>query len=157
MIDSFRGDYAFLSNFYTAEVLYKGITYMSSESAYQAQKTLDESVRHKISLLNASSAKRASRHIDLRSDWNNVKLTIMHDIVYAKFSQNVGLKEKLLATGNELLVEGNTWGDYSWGQVDGKGSNYLGKILMLVSAELSTAKRYKVSENGNLELLNGGD
>ena len=157
MIDKFRGDYAFLSNFYTAEVLYKGITYKSSEAAYQAQKTLDESIKHKISLLNAPSAKRAGSHVDLRPDWNNVKLTIMHDIVYAKFSQNVGLKDKLLATGDELLVEGNTWGDYYWGQVEDKGTNYLGKILMLVRAELNTDKRYILSEDRNLELVNGGD
>ena len=33
----------------------------------------------------------------------------MYEIVQAKFTQNPDLKEKLLATGDEYLEEGNTW------------------------------------------------
>ena len=56
----------------------------------------------------------------------------MKDIVLAKFTQNQFLKEKLLATGDAYLIEGNTWGDRVWGQVNGVGQNRLGKILMEV-------------------------
>ena len=38
MIDSFRGKYFFLSNFYGSPVLYDGITYQNNEAAFQAQK-----------------------------------------------------------------------------------------------------------------------
>ena len=53
-----------------------------------------------------------------------------------KFS-NPDLKEKLLATGNEELVEGNWWGDQYWGICDGIGKNKLGKLLMKVRKELA--------------------
>lgn len=39
-INEFRGDYAFLSNFYPAPVSYMGQTYANNEAAFQAQKTL---------------------------------------------------------------------------------------------------------------------
>ena len=61
---------------------------------------------------------------------------IMEDIVKAKFSQNEELAEKLLATDDEYLIEGNTWGDRFWGAVNGEGRNQLGIILMQVRNEL---------------------
>ena len=39
-INEFRGDYAFLSNFYPAPVSYMGQTYANNDAAFQAQKTL---------------------------------------------------------------------------------------------------------------------
>lgn len=60
----------------------------------------------------------------------------MYEICLAKFSQNEELKIKLLATGDEHLEEGNTWGDRIWGTVNSKGQNHLGKILMRVREEL---------------------
>lgn len=60
----------------------------------------------------------------------------MYEICKAKFTQNEDLKEKLLATGNNILEEGNTWGDRVWGTVNGVGENRLGKILMRVREEL---------------------
>lgn len=37
-IDSFKGKYFFLSNFYMADVEYNGIKYLNNEAAFQAQK-----------------------------------------------------------------------------------------------------------------------
>ena len=39
-IDHFRGEYAFLSNFWEVPVTYKGLTYGSNEAAFQAQKCM---------------------------------------------------------------------------------------------------------------------
>ena len=50
--------------------------------------------------------------------------------------QNPKLRDALLATGNSLLIEGNTWGDYFWGKVNGHGENQLGLILMDVREKL---------------------
>lgn len=69
-------------------------------------------------------------------DWEEVKDKVMYEIVLAKFTQNPDLKEKLLATGDEHLEEGNTWGDTTWGTVNGIGENRLGIILMKVRKEL---------------------
>ena len=137
MINEFRGKYYFLSNFFEIPVNYEGITYRNNEAAFQSAKVLNSSVRKKFATLDPSSAKRKGRHVQLRHDWENVKFDIMYEIVKAKFSQNDELKEKLIATGEEHLEEGNTWGDRIWGTVNGKGQNNLGKILMRVREELS--------------------
>lgn len=60
----------------------------------------------------------------------------MYEICKAKFSQNEELRDRLLATGDEYLEEGNTWGDRIWGTVNGICENRLGKILMRVREEL---------------------
>ena len=66
----------------------------------------------------------------------NGKIDIMYNICKAKFTQNETLKTKLLKTGDAMLIEGNTWGDKIWGQVNGVGENNLGKILMRIREEL---------------------
>lgn len=141
MIDRFNGtQYSFLSNFYTAYVVWEGIKYTTSEHAYQAAKTLNLELRKNVfGDMNSSPAvaKRAGRKIELRSDWESVKIDVMREIVRIKFRTHPKLAEKLLATGDEELVEGNTWGDRFWGQVDGVGENWLGKILMEVREELN--------------------
>lgn len=138
MINAFRGKYYFLSNFYKAPVTYKGITYRNNEAAFQAQKVSSVEKQKEFSNLNPSEAKKKGRHIRLRKDvdWDSVKTGFMRDIVMAKFEQNEELKVKLLATGDEHLEEGNTWGDRIWGTVYGVGENRLGKILMQVRDKL---------------------
>lgn len=59
-----------------------------------------------------------------------------NEICKAKFSQNPDLADKLVATKDAELIEGNTWGDRIWGVCDGIGENRLGKILMRVRAEM---------------------
>ena len=137
-IDSFRGKYYFLSNFFPAEVTYSGLTYQNNEAAFQAQKTYSKEERIEFTTLEPRDAKRRGRRVRLRKDWEQVKDRIMEEIVRAKFSQNEELKEQLLATGDAQLVEGNRWNDRYWG-VDirsGVGENHLGKILMKVRSEL---------------------
>ncbi len=88
--------------------------------------------------LPTSDAKRLGRHVELRPDWEDVKIAIMEEIVRTKFTQNEDLKAMLLATGDLVLEEGNAWGDTFWG-VDAKtreGQNHLGRILMRVREEL---------------------
>ncbi len=129
-INSFRKEFYYLSNFYETPVTYNGLTYQNNEAAFQAQKTLDEKERMLFTKMNPSEAKHAGRRVTLRKDWEDVKIDIMCDIVEAKFRQNPDLAKKLLTTGDMYLEEGNTWGDRTWGTVNGQGANYLGRILM---------------------------
>lgn len=137
-INSFQGEYRFLSNFWPAEVVLDGETYPSVEHAYVAAKTVDLHMRKLAKdCQTAGQVKRFGRTLPLRRDWEEVKLQIMHDLVRQKFAHSY-LKEKLLATGDEELVEGNTWNDTFWGVCRGVGENNLGKILMEVRKELNT-------------------
>ena len=84
------------------------------------------------------ASKKLGRRVQLRPDWEEVKVGIMEEIVRAKFTQNEDLKQRLLATGDLVLEEGNSWHDTFWG-VDArsrKGKNHLGRILMQVRQEL---------------------
>ena len=83
-----------------------------------------------------AEAKKRGRKLDLRPDWEKVKISLMYEICMCKFMQNPTLRDSLLATGNALLVEGNNWGDYFWGKVNGNGENQLGLILMDVREKL---------------------
>ena len=141
-ITEFQGEYRFLSNFWPAWVTYEGITYPTTEHAYQASKTLDPEARKRIAALpTPAEAKAEGRKLKLRGDWETAKFVVMEDVVRLKFTRHADLRDKLLATGDALLEEGNTWGDRVWGVYQGQGENRLGKILMNVRDELRTASR----------------
>lgn len=131
-ITKFDGEYRFLSNFYLARAAFEGVWYVSAEHAYQAAKSLDPVVRLEFRdpNLSAGQAKRRGKTISLRLDWEDVKISIMEEIVYSKFSSNVFLKSQLIKTAPFTLEEGNTWGDVFWGICHGVGQNHLGEILM---------------------------
>ena len=136
MIDRFDGtEYKFLSNFYEADVTYDGLTFTNSEAAFQAAKVLDKEKRKEFCNLSPRSAKAKGKKVPLRPDWEEVKDQVMYDVCTAKFEQHPDLMERLLATGEEELVEGNTWRDRYWGVYNGKGQNKLGKTLMRIREE----------------------
>ena len=138
VVERFREEYDFLSNFYAAPVEYGGLMYQNAEAAFQAQKCLDPAEREQFCELPANKAKRLGRQVELRSGWEEIKTELMLEIVRAKFTQNPVLAARLLATEARKLVEGNTWKDVFWG-VDlrtGEGENHLGQILMQVREEL---------------------
>jgi hypothetical protein len=136
-IGEFQGEYRFLSNFWPAEVVYEGITYPTAEHAYQAAKTLDVEQRKTIAAMSTpAAAKAAGRALKLREDWDTAKFVVMEDVVRYKFTHHSELRAKLLASGNKLLEEGNTWNDRIWGIYQGQGENHLGKILMKIRDEL---------------------
>jgi hypothetical protein len=135
-IDSFKDGFAFLSNFFIYPVIYKCITYLTSEHAYQCAKTLDAKEQEWIrSAPTPGQAKRRGKKATCRPDWEQVKFDIMHEIVLQKF-QNPTLKRLLIETGNNELIEGNQHADKIWGCVweNGKwaGENHLGRILMQI-------------------------
>jgi ribA/ribD-fused uncharacterized protein len=134
MINEFKGDHAFLSNFWPAEVVLNRELYPTVEHAFQAAKTVDPYQRRRIARAdNPGVAKVLGRKVALRPDWEQVKLKIMFMLVTQKF-ERPDLRVKLLATYPEELEEGNRWKDVFWG-VDintGKGENHLGQILMAV-------------------------
>lgn len=74
------------------------------------------------------------RAIPLRSDWEDVKVSVMRDLLRQKFS-TPEMASKLRDTRPHELVEGNWWHDCFWGRCTcsahgGKGENWLGLLLM---------------------------
>lgn len=157
LINQFKGNYAFLSNFYKVPILNTFdfgdyVVYPSVEHAYQAAKTTDIETRLNIALLQtASAAKKAGQLLTLRSDWESIKRALMLNLLRYKYSAeyNTDTAKKLIATGNAYLIEGNYWHDNIWGicscvicnnersrEEPTLGENWLGILTMHVRTEL---------------------
>ena len=138
-ITSFKDEHRFLSNFYQSPVTLDGLTYPKAEAALQAQKCEKEEDKVKYTLFkNPVVAKRmGKKEPNLPENWRDISYGIMLDIIRAKFSLPE-MKEKLLATGDAELVEGNNHHDNIWGDCTCPrcaatgGQKRLGKILMQV-------------------------
>ena len=142
-IDSFEGEYYFLSNFFNSYIYDGlGVEYPTVEHYFQAAKALDLDTRLKIAAApTPGEAKRLGRHVNLRPDWNIIKTDVMRFALRVKFSQP-SLRDKLLATGDAWLEEGNIWHDNVWGNCRCEkcqnitGENRLGKLLMEIREDL---------------------
>lgn len=145
MIDSFRGEHAFLSNFYYAKTNWAGKTFPTVEHGYAAAKALcfqdaldgvSDNESHywfdKIaSASTPSEAKKLGRSLKIDIDyWEGAKVVFMRQLLTAKFNENYDIRYKLIQTSPHMLIEGNTWGDKYWGMVDNDGENVLGCLLM---------------------------
>lgn len=122
---------------------YQGILYRTSENFYQAMKLPKDrlDLRAEIAAMNPFKAKTAIRDKKKylwREDWESDKLSVMEFILRIKFTKGTSWAEKLLATGNEEIVEYCTWKDIFWGwDINLKrGENNLGKILMEIRESL---------------------
>lgn len=167
MIDNFRGDFAFLSNFYdvlekhgepivflyqpTPEAGVQTVEFKTSEHNFHWLKTEDPEWRDVIQRApTPKAAKSLGRQCPpipgLFDGWNK-RREIMFRANMAKFSLPF-MWDRLLATGTEYLVEGNYWHDNDWGNCtcgrpscSDKGKNYLGLCLMAVREKLALASR----------------
>lgn len=125
----FTGPYRFLSNFY----IEPDGTHVEGE--YQAHK-LNPPTPGLLQNVTPSQAKAIGRGYHqkglVRSNWKQVNLGIMQELVFKKFVDHEILRDRLVQTGDSKLIEGNWWGDTFWGQCRGLGENNLGIILMRV-------------------------
>jgi ribA/ribD-fused uncharacterized protein len=162
VIDQFDGtDYAFLSNFYASPIIWTPasngrlsnhrLAWPTVEHAYQAAK-LDPELPDLLDRLadfqlarNAGMVKKLGKAIALRPDWDDVKIDIMRSLVILKFHTFAHLRQKLMATGDAELIEGNWWGDVFWGICRGVGRNELGKLLVEVRTGMRTDYRIAIA------------
>lgn len=147
-IDSFTGEYAFMSNFSYSPMEFEDISVPTAEHAFQMMKTSAQDMREFVAMApTASQAKSRGRGVKLRGDWEQIKFDIMYRIQRAKYEQNPHLRTMLLATGDAELEEGNWWHDNIYGNCkcerckDIEGHNMLGNILMKVREELKMKER----------------
>ena len=133
--------YGYMSNFYRSNIFICNDYYPTVEHAYQAAKT--KNLFEKETIRNASTprvARDLGQKVSMYEGFEEDKYKIMKECVIAKFSQNQRLKEQLLSTGDQFLIEDSPV-DYYWGcGADNTGQNMLGKILMEVRSELRYVK-----------------
>ena len=129
-VKEFQGEFRFLSNFWPARVKLGDLWFPSVEHAYQAAKTNSIVKRQQFQVGSPGNAKRMGRKVDLRPDWEHVKLAVMEELLRQKFSPETELAKKLSDTHPRELIEGNKWGDTFWGMCFGRGFNHLGRLLM---------------------------
>ena len=149
MINCFDGEFAFLSNFFESPIEFitadgKAMAAATVEHYFPAAKALFPEEQEAIILAaTPGKAKRLGRHCLLRPDWEDVKDQVLYTSLVKKFSKTK-LREKLLATGNKYLEEGNTWHDNEWGNCSCEacqniiGKNKLGKLLMRIREEIKS-------------------
>lgn len=126
-------DYGCFSNFSRHGFELDGKYWKTSEHFFQAQKfagtKYEDQVREARSPKDAAALGRR-RDFPLRDDWESVKDDVMRRAVLAKFQKHDDIRNILLNTGDEEIVE-NAPGDTYWGAGKfGTGKNMLGKILM---------------------------
>jgi ribA/ribD-fused uncharacterized protein len=140
------GEHVIYSNFSRDPVA----GYPTAENFFQALKTdnLAERSRFKSPDMTPGQAKRAGRKLTMTTQqldaWNNGggREAAMAKVIALKFAPGTELAQKLVATGDQELIEGNNWHDNIWGNctcknLDGEhpeclnqGTNLLGETLM---------------------------
>lgn len=118
------------------------IYWSTVEHYYQAQKFVGTSDAVIIPLIHnaetpelAAALGRDPTH-QIRLDWEEVKTQVMRKAVLKKFLTHTDIREILLTTGDNLIVE-NSPTDYFWGcGAEKTGHNHLGKVLMSVREEI---------------------
>jgi ribA/ribD-fused uncharacterized protein len=155
-IERFRDQHYYLSNMYPVKEgieTPEGFIAPTVEHLYQAYKFDDPYLRYPI--LNAEDGYKA-KHIakvlertgyEITPGWEYRKVDVMRDLQYQKFTRSRKLGNRLIATGDIEIVEGNTWEDRFWGVspiASDNGLNWLGRIIMETRDQLRTIR---LSEN----------
>lgn len=148
------------SNFYPTHFTLQDASWYTTEQYFMWRKAIyfeDYKIADKIgNEKDPATCKWLGRHVEGFNidSWSKVCKMIMFEGCFAKFTQNEWLKNKLLQTGNKILVEASPY-DIIWGIGLGendpgaydesrwRGQNLLGKVLMNVRDNLD-----------NKELLN---
>ena len=150
---AFWGQFSHFSTFHKQTFKIKNNQYCTVEQAYQHQKALFfkdiPAAAHILSESDPVKCKYLGRNItEFDSEkWNDKSTNIMKQIIFAKFSGNSTLKQRLLDTGDKTLCQASVKDTY-WGigldmkqeticdQSAWKGQNQLGQALMKVRNEL---------------------
>lgn len=146
--------YGAFSNLFKREIEFEGVVFPTSEHAYQAGKARKESVKKWILDAPSPALVAMAAHglywWDIRPGWSKDKFNRMRDVLRAKFSQHDDLAELLLSTGSARLVESATVDNEvnrTWGEVNGKGKNMLGVLLMEVREEIREQRSSKAKSS----------
>jgi len=138
----FRGSWDPLSPFYADNILYKGHNFRTSEHAYQHEKAVYHKNWNAAREISHAPTPGSAKSIAKRwfgkcsPQWNNIKFKVMEDVMIEKARQCKEFSNKLIQSGNKLLIH-NMESDPIWGYGDdGCGRDEMGKITMRVRDHL---------------------
>lgn len=141
------GDNGYLAS-YSPHGFYKdGVYWKTVEHYYQAQKFENEDIKKQI--IAAATPREASdigrkREYVIKTNWDEIRCDVMFEAVLCKFRANEDIRNRLIDTGEEDIVE-ETQKENFWGcgpMRDGK--NMYGKILCQVRGILAKEKEEKI-------------
>ena len=120
-----------------APIHYRGRDYASAAHAYWALSTNDPAAQNRIAAAETGfDAHRLAREAPLRPGWPEARLAIMAELLRAKFHAHPALADVLRSTGDARIVhhglEGGHW--------TSEGTNWIGRLLELVRAEIRLAE-----------------
>lgn len=143
----------YLSNWYLSDFESNGVRYSSMEQYMMHQKAVvfgdHEIARQILDTSNVGKIKALGRSVKNYDDivWNGLRQIVVYQGLLEKFWQNDGLREKLLATQQDILaecaVQDRVWGiglsmkdERRFTMSRWQGQNLLGFSLMAVRANL---------------------
>lgn len=140
--------YGAFSNLYRRKIKFEGEEFPTAEHAYQAGKPRRDSVRKWLMAAPSPALLAMAAHglyyWDVVPGWSTIKFDRMRGVIRAKFTQHADLRDLLLETGDAPLIETPTTDTATnrlWGEVNGRGKNMLGRILMEIRDELADTER----------------
>ncbi|MCX4673364.1 NADAR family protein [Streptomyces sp. NBC_01381] len=127
-----------LRNEYPVPVEFAGETYPCVIHGYWALSAADPRDHDRIrDAPSVRDAREMGGRVERRADWPDVRLAVMEGLLEVKFTQNPELAQILLATGDSVisytgLSDSPFWRDAG----DGRGRNWVGRLLELTRARL---------------------
>lgn len=141
------------SNFYPTKFKLYDKEFSSSEQCFMYSKAIQfgdyQTAEEILKITEPMECKNLGRKVKNYDEntWKNLREEKMYNACFAKFSQNMDLKKKILDTNDKILVEASPY-DKIWGvglkeddpkildPNNWKGLNLLGKVLMNVRKNL---------------------
>lgn len=159
---AFRGDRSIFSNFFPSPITIDDVDYTSVEQYFQHEKALQcGDLKQARKIMNKSNPwyiKIAGSRVELNDAWKKNRLKTLYQGIFAKFEQNIPLRQALLNTVGLNLYEATTDLFYAcgidldspkWVTGDWPGQNVTGKILMKVRGEFLAEESLSESTSDN--------
>lgn len=145
---AFKGDRSIFSNFFPAPIIIDDVDYTSVEQFFQHVKAVqcgaNTQARKIMSKSNPWYIKTVGSRVETNEAWKKSHVKTLYKGIFAKFEQNLPLRQALLNSRGLNLYEATTDLFYAcgidldsprWATKDWQGQNVTGKVLMKVRDE----------------------
>lgn len=137
-----------LRNDFPARIVFAGESYASVVHGYWALSAADASDRSAIrDAVSGGEARDLGGRATHRSDWPDVRLAVMAELLRAKFTQHPEIAQVLVSTGDARISYTGLSDSPFWRDVpDARGRNWMGRLLELTRSELVAQRLLRPEE-----------